>query len=207
MSSDYNNYVYLQTVKYESHEDSHSVWSDGQIKFLDYIADLLPKNSAVLDVGCGDGISLEKLSNSGHTPVGIDFNENKLEVARNKGCSVYKCDMYDMSLFPDKNFDVVISSHSLEHAYNPIKVLSEINRVLKTDGLLFLVVPFPDTADYAIEAHVGRDILGTSDLANGKMKLIELLNSNKFSVFFTKEDSYREPEVWVFCRKDKDVWL
>lgn len=205
MSNDYDNYVYMQTVKYASHEDEHSVWSEGQLRFINSIVHLLPENSKILDVGCGDGISLARFNELGHSAIGIDFNEEKLNVAKNKGCLVENCDMHDMSIFDDEQFDIIISSHSLEHAYNPVKVLNEFNRVLKSEGLLFVVVPFPDTADYAIEAHVGRDILGTSDPLNGKIKIVKLFKENGFSVSNIKEDYYREPEIWIFCKKNSFV--
>lgn len=198
---DYENYVYMQTVKYASHEDEHSSWAHGQVLFLNNILNMLPPKAKVLDVGCGDGISLEILNNLGFNTFGIDFNNDKLEVARSKGCAVRECDMHDISIFHDAEFDVVISSHSLEHAYDPKKVLSEFSRILRDDGLLFLVLPFPDIADYATEAHVGRDILGTSDVSNGKSKLVSLLNEHGFVISEIKEDSYREPEIWLFCSK------
>lgn len=205
MSNDYDNYVYMQTVKYASHEDEHSVWSEGQIRFLDTIISSFPKESNILDVGCGDGISLAKLNELGHTAIGIDLNNEKLNVAKAKGSLAEKCDMHNMFIFNDNQFDVIISSHSLEHAYDPRKVLSEFFRVLKPEGLLFIVVPFPDIAEYAIEAHVGRDILGTSDPLNGKIKIIKLIKDHGFSVSNLKEDYYREPEIWINCKKNNPV--
>lgn len=199
--SNYEKYVYLQTVKYMSHEDEHSVWKDGQLRFLESITSMMPADGKVLDVGCGDGVSLVKLNELGFSAVGIDFNQQKLDIAASKDCIVKNCDMHDLNIFFHDEFDVIISSHSLEHAYDPEKVLSEFNRILKKDGLLFIVVPFPDVADYAIEAHVGRDILGTSDPIDGKIKIIQLLNKYNFTVSSIKEDSFREPEIWIFAKK------
>lgn len=54
----YDDYVYAQTVRFASHEESNSVWAQGQLRFLDSIVSTFPENSRVLDVGCGDGISL-----------------------------------------------------------------------------------------------------------------------------------------------------
>lgn len=198
---DYDDYFYKQTVRFHSHEDEYSVWSSGQIRFLDSVVDLFPSGCRILDVGCGDGISLERLSGLGFSTVGIDFNEAKLDVARSKGCTVHNCDMHNMSIFDDGSFDVVISSHSLEHSFDPGLALLEFHRVLRADGLLFIVVPFPDVADYAVDAHVGRDILGTSDPSNGKTKFFSFLNKNNFLVTDFREDSFREPELWAFCKR------
>jgi SAM-dependent methyltransferase len=43
---------------------------------------------------------------------------------------------------PDAGYDVVASSHVLEHCANPIKALKEWQRVLRPDGALILVLPF-----------------------------------------------------------------
>lgn len=199
--SNYENYVYLQTVKFHSHEHEHSVWADGQIKFIESILSYLAPESHILDVGCGDGISLTKLNSLGFNVYGIDLNETKLEIARQNNNNVSLCDMHDLSIFEDEMFDVIISSHSLEHSYAPDIAIEQFNKVLKQDGQLFLVLPFPDTADYAIEAHVGRDILGTSDPTNGIEKLKHLLATKGFSTETCDFDSYREPEVWLRCIK------
>lgn len=200
-NKEYENYVYLQTVKYMSHEDEQTVWASGQIRFLDSILHLISPNSKILDVGCGDGISLQKLSNLGHDVVGIDLNDAKLTRAIEKGFSVVNADMHEMFFAEDDSFDVIISSHSLEHAYDPILALKEFNRVLKKDGLLFIVLPFPDNSEYSAEAHVGRDILGTSDPVDGPRKLTKIMNDNYFTINLIKYDDYREPEIWLYCRK------
>lgn len=44
--------------------------------------------------------------------------------------------------YADESFDVVIMCQVLEHLnFNPLPVINEINRVLKTGGLLYLAVP------------------------------------------------------------------
>lgn len=44
--------------------------------------------------------------------------------------------------YPDSSFDAVICTEVLEHAAEPEKLLAEIKRVLKTDGQVFLTMPF-----------------------------------------------------------------
>lgn len=200
-TEEYDQYVYFQTVKYMSHEEEQSVWATGQIRFIESISHLISNSSKILDVGCGDGISLEILTNLGHNVVGVDLNEEKLSRAVSRGFTTVRADMHDLSFFLNNEFDVLISSHSLEHAYDPRIVLDEFNRILNNNGLLFIVLPFPDVADYSIEAHVGRDILGTSDPIDGHIKLVNLMNDHGFSVSKIIYDDYREPEIWIYCRK------
>jgi SAM-dependent methyltransferase len=47
----------------------------------------------------------------------------------------------DLCRIPSATYDFVLSSHSLEHTANPIMALKEWMRVLKTEGVLLLVLP------------------------------------------------------------------
>lgn len=43
--------------------------------------------------------------------------------------------------FPDSSWDFVISSHVLEHFYDPIGAIEEWHRVVKPGGYIFMIVP------------------------------------------------------------------
>jgi SAM-dependent methyltransferase len=44
--------------------------------------------------------------------------------------------------FPDRSVDIVISQETLEHVIDPFKAITEIFRVLKEDGIIYLQLPF-----------------------------------------------------------------
>ncbi len=50
-------------------------------------------------------------------------------------------DVDRLSLLADESQDFVIASHVIEHLANPLAMLVDIHRVLRTDGLLILLVP------------------------------------------------------------------
>ena len=52
----------------------------------------------------------------------------------------YVCDVTDMPM-PDETFDMVFCSQTLEHVKEPIRALSEMGRVLKPGGQLWLTAP------------------------------------------------------------------
>ncbi|WP_300367238.1 class I SAM-dependent methyltransferase [Brachyspira sp.] len=54
------------------------------------------------------------------------------------------CIEADVTNLPFENnfFDLIISSHVIEHIEDENKILSEFNRVLKDDGLIFLSFPY-----------------------------------------------------------------
>ena len=89
-----------------------------------------------LDVGCGTK-PYEKYFNSSEY-IGLE-----IETTMNR--EIKQADyFYDGKKFPFGNseFDSIVTNQVLEHVFNPDEFLSEINRVLKTDGKLLLTVPF-----------------------------------------------------------------
>jgi SAM-dependent methyltransferase len=55
---------------------------------------------------------------------------------------VFFCDGSALTEICDSAYDVLLSSHNLEHFANPVKALREWRRVLKSDGVLILVLPY-----------------------------------------------------------------
>lgn len=106
----------------------------------------LKPGEKLLDVGCGTG-SLLKVAKRLHPDnemIGIDIDKKVLEIARKKLASaeIQLINTGAESLpFPDKSFDVVVSTLIFHHLPTEIKkkALSEIKRVLKPDGCFLLV--------------------------------------------------------------------
>ena len=97
------------------------------------------KDEPILDIGCRDGHMLSLLKEDGYKELyGIDIVENPLHYEHIR---YSKCDANDMSMFEDSKFKIVILSHVLEHIETPQKVIDEIHRILKPDGILYIEVP------------------------------------------------------------------
>ena len=97
------------------------------------IASLLPNNSRVLDVGCGDGTLMNFLSNEKNSDVrGLELNEKNVEICISKGLSVIEGNAEtELGQFPNKSFDFVILSQTLQAFYNPVTVLDHLLRIGK----------------------------------------------------------------------------
>lgn len=54
---------------------------------------------------------------------------------------LFEMDAVDLSPIPDDSYDVVLSSHSLEHIANPLKALKEWIRIIKKGGHIVLILP------------------------------------------------------------------
>jgi SAM-dependent methyltransferase len=98
----------------------------------------------VLDVGCGQGAALEMFRDAGLDPLGVTLGPD-VEVCRAKGLNVLETDFSFLDL-PDASFDLVWCRHAIEHSIFPFFTLSELHRVLKPGGALYLEIPAPDTA-------------------------------------------------------------
>ena len=105
----------------------------------------LTAGSRILDIGCGQGVALELFSKHGFSPVGITLGKEDLNICRRKGFEVHEMDQSFLD-FADEHFDFVWCRHCLEHSIFPYFTLSELFRVLKSKGCLYIEVPAPDTS-------------------------------------------------------------
>ncbi len=96
--------------------------------------------SSVLVVGCGLGIEAAILAQKlSATVVGIDLDSNFDPTA----AQVAQLEHGDATAlrFDDNSFDFVYSYHALEHINNPVLALTEMKRVLKSDGGYWIGTP------------------------------------------------------------------
>ena len=106
----------------------------------------LKKRVSFLDVGCGAGFSLMKAYTELDCEVqGIDPEPGAHGVGRFteglwKERPIIQGSAEDLP-FADGSFDVVYSSHVLEHVNSEEHALQEMKRVLKPDGILIIGMP------------------------------------------------------------------
>lgn len=124
-------------------EPPTTLHADISKRMLEYVTknyNLRP-GARVLDVGCGQGGTLELLRAAGMDATGIALGED-VAVCRQRGLDVLEMDLSFLD-FPDASFDLVWCRHALEHTIFPYFVLSELARITKPGGLLYVEVPSP----------------------------------------------------------------
>jgi ubiquinone/menaquinone biosynthesis C-methylase UbiE len=101
----------------------------------------------ILDIGCNDGtFSKIILDKSGAKElVGVDVIKKTVSWANDhwKNTGKMKFIIADAHQLPFKaqTFDAVFALEVLEHVFDPVRVLSEVKRVLKKDGYAVFLVP------------------------------------------------------------------
>ena len=80
------------------------------------IADLLPKNVRVLDVGCGDGSLMYLLREKKSIEVrGLELDQNNVQQCIHQGLSVIQGNAEsELHQFPNQSFDYVVLSQTLQ---------------------------------------------------------------------------------------------
>lgn len=109
-------------------------------KFLVKNKNLNFKNKTVLDIGFGSGNILEVLKNLGAICHGTEISQTAIDNLKSNGFFL-KYTNSETLPYDNVFFDVIVSSHTVEHIPDEKKILQEINRILKPDGIFIMGVP------------------------------------------------------------------
>lgn len=109
---------------------------DRDVHALNYIKG----SKRVFELGCGTGRLLE-LSGAA-VRCGIDISRATVALAKNNGVDARYLDIDSAELpFPDNAFDAALAIETLEHLFDPVHALAEVNRVLEPGGKLCVTCP------------------------------------------------------------------
>ncbi len=139
-----------EKVKIQSYFQARQVNEDyyKEVDLPFYLKQQLPanKDAKILDIGCGLGQTLAKLSQYGYTSLtGIDISNEAIMACKNKNLQAFQInDITDFAAIAEGGYDFAIMSHVLEHLEKPkvIPTLSYIrNELLSPSGKLMIMVP------------------------------------------------------------------
>jgi methionine biosynthesis protein MetW len=113
------------------------------------IGTIIEPGSRVLDLGCGEGELLAWLvENKRVLARGVEISPAQVRRAIARGVSVYQGDINEgLADYPDKAFDYVILSQTLQETRAPLQVLQELLRVGRR-----AIISFPNFGHWAVRA-------------------------------------------------------
>ncbi len=150
--SDFLDATYRPEAKKKSSKTIQGISSELDVKQAtrarvdyDQIESLIEPNSTVLDIGCGDGQLLAKLTADKNIKgMGIELDQDLVLACVEKGLPIIQHDVEQgLENYTDKSYDYVILSQTVQTIKNTEKVFSELLRVGRK-----VIVSFPNFAHW-----------------------------------------------------------
>lgn len=191
-----------KSKNYYEENDIYEIFSlaeDYPNKIFDYLYPSI-QNKIVLDLGCGTGKFMQKFYRDTIKYYGLDLSEKQLETAKNKvkGENVeFICCSAENIPLPNNSIDVIISTWVLGtilEVNRRNKAIEEMKRVLKKDGVIFLVEN-DIGGEFEIIRNRYPDIKRTQNY-NNWMESKEFICADKFETFFKFENTNQAKEIF-----------
>lgn len=105
------------------------------------VLSMLPKQSAVLEIGSATGLFLKYMNENGHISTGLEICKESVDY----GIKNYNVNLINKRLeecnFKENSFDFIHFSHLIEHLNDPFNFLITIKKILKHSGYIMLTTP------------------------------------------------------------------
>lgn len=206
----YNEWLYSSHVLPADEEAINATVTEKVVsEFIDPLN--IPKDSIIMDMGCGSGYFLDQMKERGYTNVtGVTLVEEDKVKCSERGHNVKT---YDFSFIPqkdgywDESVDFIFFRQGLQSSPYPIFTLMEYNRILKQNGLMYVEVPAPDCERNLEELDNNYSILGQKQLAALlKRTGFEILSFKTLEFNGSKdEETFNEKYFSLIVRKKQPI--
>lgn len=135
------------------------------LKVVDYDQTVCSKK--ILNIGGGNCSDLWFLAKHNNVHL-VDGSQIAVEQATHKGMHAQVGDASKQLPFEDRIFDIVVLKDILEHIYNPMDLLQEAKRVLKSDGYIIISLPNHFYLPFRLRIFFGGNLIWKSLMHNHK---------------------------------------
>ena len=166
------------------------------------------KDKEVLELATGPGVIARQVADEAKKMIATDYSEKMLAMARRgivpENLVFEKADASSLQ-YADNSFDVIIIANALHVIPEPEKVLSEIKRVLRKDGLL-IAPNFIHDNNKKVSGIMSKTLscagvdFKTKWDADGYLKF---LRNNGFTAVYSNQLPSTIPLMYVECRNDR----
>jgi methionine biosynthesis protein MetW len=120
-------------------DDYHEERSEYQL-----ILEMVPSGAKIIDLGCGNGILIEKLIKMKSViGSGVELSSDGVKICKNKGLNVIEGRIDEKMDFQDNSFDYSICNVTIQMVMYPEILMSEMKRISK-----YQIVSFPNFGFY-----------------------------------------------------------
>ena len=145
-----------------------------EMEFLPDFISKIPKDSKVLDAGCGAGYPFTKKLSEYFDVIGVDISEKQIELATKKvPKATFLCEDMTKLSFPDDYFTGILSYYAIIHIprEEQYDLLKNFYRMLKKGGVALLTFHSTDDPGYHHDDFFGSDMFwsGFDKKTNEKM--------------------------------------
>ena len=176
-------------------------------KFLKKLVRLVPKNSRVLDLGCGAGVPVAKFLCKFYKITGIDISAKQIELAKKNvpDGDFVKMDMTEID-FPVNHFDAIVAFYAIIHVPKEEHkdLLKKLFNILRHGGYLLATM---GAVELEKEEEIEEDWLGASMYWShfGKEENIRMLKAIGFDILISKviveDDDGEERHLYILAQK------
>lgn len=156
-------------------------------RFFYQTIDISLEGKKVLDVGCGDGTDCNFYQKSGGIVTGIEPSDNFVRNAKKKypDCK-FLIGVGENLPVEDASFDIVFSKYAIQTSPEVPKVMSEVARTLKKDGIFIMLSKHPlrQFMEQNADKNYFKNNITTSNIYDGRIALHE--PSHSFGEYFNK---------------------
>ena len=173
------------------------------LKFIKH----LPKNSRVLDLGCGAGIPISKfLVDNGHKVTGIDFANGMLRLAKKNvpKARFLRMDITKLKLNPN-SFDGAVSFYAIIHVPRErhFRIYKSLHRILRDNAVILVNAGGNKEWEEVAEDYMGVPMFWS--FYSPKITLSIIKNAG-FEIFWSRVLKLGgERQFWVLARNLKPV--
>lgn len=164
------------------------------------------RGSRILDVGAGEGALTQKLFEKGYDMTACDFSP---EIFRFDQVNCDRVDITRSFPYADKSFDLVIAVEVSEHILDHENFFSEINRILRPGGKLYISTPNILSMKSRFRFLLQGFPYGFKPLIMDQydgMQHVAALSLDQYNYLAVKH-GFREAEVEIDRRQSTSRWL
>ena len=147
----------------------------------------LPRESLVLDAGCGAGVPIAKYLSKYFNIVGVDFSGSQIELAKEnvpKGNFLIQ-DLTNLD-FPNNHFDAIVSYYAIIHIPREEHkgIIKSFSQILKPGGLILTCMGANELKDDLSDNYLGVQMYWSHYDSETNKKMVEDCG---FQIIWAKE--------------------